>query len=148
MKLKKIVLLLIPFLLCSAFVSDETKTITWDSISHVSYVRMFSPQNGAFYDKPIFSRDISALNQKRVKLTGYIIPIDATGERYFLSANPNSSCFFCGKGEKHQVMELKLKNLPANYKMDEYLTFEGVFSTHTDMFLYFPYSLENATLVK
>ena len=148
MNRKKLLFLLSICFSIFSFTTDEAKKVTWEDLSYVSYARMFSPQHGAFYDKPIFSRDISVLNQKKIRITGYVIPIDATGERYFLSATPNSSCFFCGKGEKHQMMELKVKNLPANFKMDEYLTFEGNFYTHTDMFLYFPYSLENAVPVK
>lgn len=147
MKIRRLLSLIIVSISLFSFKNDGSKVITWDDLISVAYRRTYSPQNEVFYDKPIFSKDISALNNIKVKITGYVIPIDSHGERYFLSATPNSSCFFCGKGEAHQVMELKLKNLPANYKMDEYLSFEGILRTHADP-LSLPYSLENAILVK
>lgn len=146
---KKLFSILLSVFILSSFIStDKAKSITWADISDVGYRRTFSPQYSSFYDKPIFSREISSLENQKIQITGYIIPIDTYGEKYFLSSQPNSSCYFCGKGQKHEVIELKLKNLPVNYKMDEFLSFEGVFHTHTDMFMYYPYSLENAVLVK
>jgi hypothetical protein len=127
--------------------TQEVKNVSWGDLSAVSYRRTFSPSDQVFYDKPIFAKEIAMLQNERIKITGYVIPVDTYGEKYFLSAKPNASCFFCGKGQIHEVMELKLKNLPANYKMDEYLTFEGVFHTHTEVGS-IPYSLDVATLVK
>jgi len=147
-KLKFTVLILALPLLMSYASSATAKAVTWMDLADVAYRRTFSPQLQSFYEKPIFSKEIAALSNQKVQITGYVIPVDTYGDKYFLSSRPNSSCFFCGKGQMHEVMELKLKNLPANYKMDEFLTFEGTLQTHTDTYQNFPFSLDNATQVK
>lgn len=149
MKNRKLLYIIISSLLVTSFIPSgkKAKIVTWDDLSYVAYRGTYSPQHNMRYDKPIFSKDILKMHGTQVQITGYIIPIDTQGERFFLSANPNSSCYFCGSGDKHSVLELNLKNFPVNYKVDEYLTFEGTLETHTEM-IYYPYSLENAVLVK
>jgi hypothetical protein len=139
--------ILFSFLILGLYSFVNSKVVTWMDLSEVAYRRTFSPQNQTFYDKPIFSKEILQLHNQKIQITGYVIPVDTYGEKYFLSAKPNSACFFCGQGQIHEVMELKLKNLPANYKMDEFLTFEGTLVTHTGVESV-PYSLENAILIK
>jgi hypothetical protein len=133
-----------------SFVSSNQagKAVTWMDLADVGYKKMYFPQNSQWGEKAFFGKDILALVNQRITITGYVIPVDTYGELYFLSARPNSACYFCGQGQKHEVMQLKLKNLPANYKMDEYLTFEGVLKTHTNVTVDLPYSLETAIQVK
>lgn len=149
MKIKKIIsIVLTSFVLLSFTQSiEKAKIVTWDDLSHVGYVHSYSIPNNTNYKKPVFSRDILRLHNQEIQITGYVIPMDANHQRYFLSALPNSSCYFCGAAESHSVMVLNLKDLPQNYKMDEYLTFQGTLRTHTEM-ENLPYSLENAELVK
>lgn len=131
----------------SSFISDEVKSITWEDLSYVDYKYRPDLINGNYYLKPFFDTEVKKLHGKQVKITGYIIPIDLNGDRYYLSAQPNSSCYFCGQADKHSVLVLKLKNLPVVYKMDDYLTFEGTLYTHSDQES-LPYSLENAILAE
>lgn len=130
-----------------SFVPLGIKTVTWEDLSKVSYRRTFSPKTGVFYEKPIFAKSVQKLHDEQIQISGYVIPVDTYGEVYFLSAQPNSSCYFCGSGAIHSIMDLRLKNLPANYKMDEFLTFKGTLITHSDS-ENIPYTLENAELVK
>jgi len=139
-------LLIIISLSLFSFIPTEIKTITWSDLSLVNYRRVFSPVDG-FYDKPFFNKSIQKLHGDQVQITGYVIPIDTYGEKFFLSAQPNSSCYFCGAGEQHEVIELRLKDLPANYKMDNYLTFKGTMITYSQANT-LPYALDNAELVK
>lgn len=140
MKSKLLYVFLLPLL---SFVAKEPKIITWQDLSSVHYRNSYSPSNEMFYDKPIFDKNILKLHDTEVVISGYIIPVDTYKERFFLSANPNSSCYFCGGAQKHTVLVLNLKNLPANYKMDEYLSFKGILKTHTGA-VDLPFSLNNA----
>ena len=146
MKNKLTFILITLSLFLFSFTVEEIKTVTWSELSLVNYRRVFSPTDG-FYDKPIYQKSIQKLHGDKIQITGYVIPIDTYGEKFFLSAQPNSSCYFCGAGEQHEVMELRLKDLPANYKMDEYLTFKGILMTYSQANT-LPYALDNAELVK
>ena len=130
-----------------SFTPLAVKVVTWEDLSAVNYRRTFSPRHSTFYNKPIFDKNILKLHGEQIQISGYVIPVDTYGEKFYLSASPKSSCFFCGAGEAHSIMELKLKNLPANYKVDEFLTFKGTLITHSDL-EHIPYSLDNAELVK
>jgi len=148
MKNKSCIIYLISLCLISlSFTSLGIKEITWEDLSEVSYRNTFSPRHNTFYMKPIFGKDIQHLNGDEIQITGYVIPVDNMGDIFFLSENPNSSCYFCGAATPHSIMALNLKNLPANYKTDEYLTFKGILNTH-DNLEDLPYSLDNAELVK
>ena len=149
MKVKTILYLITSTLFLTSFIqtANKTKIVTWEDLSYVGYRATYSPVNNTRYEKPLFAKNILKLHNNEIQISGYVIPMDANHERFFLSAQPNSSCYFCGASAKHTIMDLRMKNLPQNYKMDEYLTFKGILKTHTEM-ENLPYSLENAILVK
>ena len=118
---------------------NTAKIIDWKFLSHVNFEDKYYPEFEAWYLYPKFDSKIEAVNGKRVIIKGYIIPMDAEGGLYALSAYPFSACFFCGGAGPESVMSLVFKDKPDRYKTDDVVTFTGILklnSTNVDQFNY------------
>jgi len=83
--------------------------VSWKTLGQVTPVR----QQDRFI--PQFSKDISALDKKEIKLQGFMMPLDM-GEkqkRFLLVAMP-PSCAFCLPGGPDQLVEVLAKT-PVKY---------------------------------
>lgn len=124
---------------------NTAKLIDWKFLSHVNYEDKYYKEYEAWYLYPEFSDKIKAIDQKRIIIKGYIIPLDVDGGLYALSAYPFSACFFCGGAGPESVMTLKFKDKPSSYKTDEVVTFTGVLHLNTsdvDQFNYILHQTE------
>ena len=86
--------------------------VSWKTLSEVTPVK----QKDRFV--PQFSKGISDLDRKEVKLQGFMMPLDM-GERqkrFLLVAMP-PSCSFCLPGGPDQLVEVQAKN-PVKYGFD------------------------------
>jgi len=86
--------------------------VSWKTLGQVTPVR----QQDRFI--PQFSKDVSALDKKEVKLQGFMMPLDM-GEkqkRFLLVAMP-PSCAFCLPGGPDQLVEVVAKT-PVKYGFD------------------------------
>jgi hypothetical protein len=86
--------------------------VSWKTLADVTPVR----QQDRFV--PQFSKEISALDKKEVKLQGFMMPLDM-GEkqkRFLLVAMP-PTCAFCLPGGPDQLVEVLAKN-PVKYGFD------------------------------
>lgn len=98
---------------------------------------------------PIFHDEIKVLEGKPIQIKGYLIPVEGedSGKLHFLSANPNSSCFFCGGAGPESVMDVKTRRPHKDLKMDEILTFRGRLRLNDTDLNFLNYILEDAELV-
>lgn len=86
--------------------------VSWKTLAEVTPVK----QKDRFV--PQFSKGIAALDQKEIKLQGFMMPLDM-GEkqkRFLLVAMP-PSCAFCLPGGPDQLVEVVAKN-PVKYGFD------------------------------
>lgn len=86
--------------------------VSWKTLAAVTPIK----QKDRFV--PQFSKDVSALDQKEVKLQGFMMPLDM-GEkqkRFLLVALP-PSCAFCLPGGPDQLVEVVAKT-PVKYGFD------------------------------
>lgn len=84
-----------------------------------------NPSTGAY--TPKFPSLLEAQYEgQEVIISGYLIPIDIEAERYALSKNPFSSCFFCGNAGPETVVELKFESSPGRFATDKYLPIKGI----------------------
>lgn len=101
---------------------------------------------------PKFPRVMKALEGKNVMLRGFVIPIEETGDfnTLVLSANPYTTCFFCGQAGPETVADIHLKNPKSvkRFKKDDKIMFKGQLKLNDTDFNYFNYILENAEWVK
>lgn len=145
-------LALILFLLSASITSmsaqNSPKEIDWKFLSKVDFVDKYFEEYEAWYLFPEFSEPIKKLDGKKVKIKGYVIPLDVEDNLYALSAYPFSSCFFCGGAGPESVMSLKFKAKPRHFDTDDVATFEGTLHLNTTDLDTFNYVLQNAQEVE
>ena len=122
--------------------------ITWEVCKDVKFNEVWSEEFQAYYMVPKFGKKISSLDGKEIQIRGYIIPVDIVQDYYVLSANPYSSCFFCGQAGPESVMEIQLKKQVAGLRMDQILTFKGYLRLNADDIYDLNYILEDAEVVE
>ncbi|MGK0390041.1 MAG: hypothetical protein ACI94Y_002791 [Maribacter sp.] len=97
---------------------------------------------------PIFHDDIKVLEGQPVQMSGYLIPFgETTGKLHFLSAYPNSQCFFCGGAGPESVMDVMTVKAHLNFKMDDIITFRGTLHLNDSDLDYMNYILKDAKRV-
>jgi hypothetical protein len=86
--------------------------VSWKTLAEVTPVRekdRFVPQ---------FSKGVSALDKKDVKLQGFMMPLDmGEKQKRFLLTSMPPSCAFCLPGGPDQLVEVVAKN-PVKYGFD------------------------------
>jgi hypothetical protein len=95
---------------CAA--DEKRPLVTWQALSQVTGVM----QQGRYV--PTFPKALTALDNKNVKLEGFMMPLDmgAQQKRFLLTAVP-SSCGFCLPGGAEQIVEVQART-PVKYVLD------------------------------
>ncbi|RMG61405.1 MAG: DUF3299 domain-containing protein [Bacteroidetes bacterium] len=135
------------FLIGLAIPLSGQTTLSWPLLAKVQYVKVTDDGLGYAYMKPVFSDTLEALEGQRVRIKGYVLPMDAEGKEMALSAFPFSSCFFCGGAGQESVMSLALTDSALRYETDQVVTFEGILALSDEPFDLI-YRLESARPVK
>ena len=131
--------------------TDGAIELGWDILAMVDFEETFNEEVQAYIPYPTFHPPVKALEGKEVIVRGFIIPLEETGEETILvlSANPFSSCFFCGGAGPETVMDIKLKpNAKRNFKTDQQTAFRGKLKLNDSDLYYLNYILEDAESVK
>ena len=114
------------FVLEEVDVQGDVQNITWQELADVSFETKFYEELNESLLFPSFGQTVQDLNGKRVSIAGYVLPVSTQNDRYVLSANPFSSCFFCGGAGPESVVELELVSYGTQYFTDEFRTFSGI----------------------
>lgn len=124
---------------------DDAILLDWRMLSKVEFNEVYNEDVQAYIPYPEFDPIIQALNGRKVIIQGYIIPVEETGEQSILvlSANPFSSCFFCGGAGPETVMDIKLTD-PLRLETDEVVQFKGKLRLNDSDLYYLNYILEGA----
>lgn len=139
----------IAILFSLSFLATKAQTIiTWEVLKDVKFTEEWSEEFQAFYMVPQFGNKVKSLDGKIVQIRGYIIPVDVVQDYYVLSANPYSSCFFCGQAGPESVMEIQLKKQYDGLRMDKIVTFKGKLRLNADDIYQLNYVLEDAEVVE
>jgi hypothetical protein len=96
---------------------DRNDVVSWKLLAQVELVK----QKDRYV--PQFAKDVSALDQKQVKVQGFMMPLQVGDKQshFVLTAMPQS-CAFCLPGGPESMVEIKSK-VPVKY------TFEPVVLT-------------------
>jgi hypothetical protein len=80
----------------------------WQVLAEVHFYNT-TDKNGYTVEKPVFSKYLKSFNGKRVKIKGYLIPLEETGGKgkFMLSSLPFNVCYFCGAAGPETVVELE-----------------------------------------
>ena len=130
---------------------DEGYTqIKWSDLSRIKYENKYITELKQFMPCPIFHESVKAFDGKKIMISGYLIPLDDTPGHTLivLSANPYSSCFFCGAAGPESVMDIKPKGEMDDISMDQRVTIKGTLELNSDDFYSLYYILHDAELVE
>ena len=137
--MKKLALLLF---MCLGLIGFAQERLSWNTFERLNFEEVYEPTTASWVQVPVWTEELKQWDGKLVKITGYIIALDAVNSQYALSAFPFSSCFFCGAAGPESVLELDLKH-QEEYLTDEVITFKGVLELNADP-LKFPLTLKYA----
>ncbi|NVK27724.1 MAG: DUF3299 domain-containing protein [Flavobacteriia bacterium] len=123
-------------------------TIKWADLEDVEFVEFYDRERSEWSLKAEFSDDVQALDNQEVVITGYVIPLDVSGEVYVLSAFAFSSCFFCGGAGPETVMGLTFEESPPQLKTDDVISVRGTLHINRNPGLEFHYMLSDVVITK
>jgi hypothetical protein len=91
---------------------ERKDVVSWKTLSQVELVK----QKDRYV--PQFAKDVSALDQKEVKMQGFMMPLQVGDKQshFVLTAMPQS-CAFCLPGGPESMVEVKSKT-PVKYTFD------------------------------
>ncbi len=80
----------------------------WNTLAEVGF-KNSKDANGYEIEKPMFSQHLKTYNGKKIKLKGYIIPLNEVNNAgtSMFSALPFNVCYFCGAAGPETVVELQ-----------------------------------------
>jgi hypothetical protein len=131
------------FLILLANSSIAQKPLVWELLALTTYTNSQEEEGSLIPNFPPIL--ISQYEGEEVSISGYLVPIDVATNKYALSKNPFSSCFFCGNAGPETVIELRFEADPGRFVTDEYLMIKGVLQlNHKGDGLFF--TLKNASL--
>lgn len=121
--------------------------VSWKQLADVIFDRKWDEKMQMPMLYPSFSRSIKAMHGKTIVISGYVIPVDVKGGMYVLSANPNSSCFFCGGAGPETIMALKFKSGKPEFETDDYVKIKGRLRLNEKNIYELYYNLDDAVLI-
>jgi hypothetical protein len=79
----------------------------WHVLAQVNF-KIEKDKNGYETEVPVFSNYLKTFQGKKIKLKGYVIPLDEVGPsgKFMLSALPFNLCYFCGAAGPETVVEV------------------------------------------
>jgi hypothetical protein len=145
--INKIILATIFFLFFVGNIFSQN-IITWELLKNVEFDEIWSEEFQAYYMVPKFSESVKEMDGKEVQIRGFIIPVDIVQDYYVLSANPYSSCFFCGQAGPESVMEIQMIKKYEGLRMDQVITYKGTLKLNVDDIYQLNYILEDAEIIE
>jgi len=127
---------------------ENAISITWDTLADVKFRERLNIKLKEYVKIPDFGPSVTALEGKRVQIRGYMIPVSIPDHKYVISAQPMTSCFFCGGAGPQSVIELDFRETPRRFKTDEIRTIAGVLELNPDDPERLCYRLSSAEMVK
>ncbi|MEL6626592.1 MAG: hypothetical protein AAFQ83_02860 [Bacteroidota bacterium] len=101
--------------------------IRWQDLERVSFSASESDGTMGLVVEPDFSASLKALDGKKVRIKGFMLPLTVDNELYILSRYHFSNCFFCGGAGKETVIHLEPKESDLSFELDESVIVTGIF---------------------
>lgn len=79
----------------------------WQVLAEVGF-KTRKDKDGNIIETPVFSKNLKSYNGKKVRLKGFVIPINEVGDqdKFMLSSLPFNVCYFCGAAGPETVIEV------------------------------------------
>jgi hypothetical protein len=80
----------------------------WQILAEVGF-QSKKDKSGYIVETPIFSKTLKSWNGKKIRLKGYVIPVNEIGDqdKFMLSSLPFNVCYFCGAAGPETVIEVE-----------------------------------------
>ena len=143
--MRKLIYILALFITNSIFSQIE---IDWLKLRDVYYKSEYREDAYGYYQNPFVEEKVEALDNKEVKITGYMLTLAPDEGVFVLSQNPYADCFFCGFGGPESAIELRLNPGYDDFLMDELVTVTGILRLKREDVSTGVYVMDNATAVK
>ena len=130
-------------------IRDRDKAaIIWKTLGKITFKKEYDEIMGFKVDKPVFSKEVQALEGKVIEVKGYIIPVEGykSHKEFVFSAYPYNMCFFCGGAGPETVMEVTAEE-GIKFQADP-VTLKGILQTNSGDINRLIYSMTKAVLVK
>lgn len=120
---------------------------TWRALGKITFKKEYDELMGFKIDKPVFSKEVLAMEGKEITIKGYIIPVEGykSHKEFIFSAFPYNMCFFCGGAGPETVMEVEAAT-PVKFT-NEAITLKGTLRLNADDINRLMYKIENAKMV-
>ena len=122
--------------------------IDWLKLRDVYYKSEYREGVYGYVQTPYFGKEVEALNNKEVKITGFMLTLSPDEGIFVLSQNPYADCFFCGYGGPESAIELRLKEGYDDFLMDELVTVTGILRLNREDVSNGVYVMDNAIAIK
>lgn len=139
-------ILIATFVLISSIAYSQSSM--WKTLAKISYKKEYDELMGFKIDKPVFSKEVKALEGTEITLKGYIIPVDGykSHKEFIFSAFPYSMCFFCGGAGPETVIEVTA--VEGIKFQAESMYIKGKLKLNADDINRMMYLMEDARIVK
>lgn len=119
----------------------------WEIFDKVVFTTQYFEEANAHFEVPTFDEKLKGLEDTRVTLSGYFIPIEIDSI-FVLSAMPFSSCFFCGGAGPETVAEIRMDKVPADLSPDAFVKVEGKLKLNATDIDYMNFILQESRFIK
>ncbi len=120
-------------------------TLTWKLLGQIKFLKKPHKEYGEV-DFPLINTTVKKLSQKKVYISGFIVPID--NKNYAISKNVFASCFFCGNAGPETIMGLHFKGNTPKLKTDQYVVIEGTLRINENNVEDWIYNLDDVKILK
>jgi hypothetical protein len=143
--MNKFIYVIILFISNNIFSQTE---IDWLMLRDVYYKSEYKDNVDGYMQIPFFGKGVEDLDNKEVKITGFMLTLSPDEGIFVLSQNPYADCFFCGYGGPESAIELRLKPGYDSFLMDELVTVTGILRLNREDVSSGVYVMDNAVAVK
>ena len=143
--MNKFIYVIILFISNNIFSKTE---IDWLMLRDVYYKSEYKDDVDGYMQIPFFGKGVEDLDNKEVKITGFMLTLSPDEGIFVLSQNPYADCFFCGYGGPESAIELRLKPGYDSFLMDELVTVTGILRLNREDVSSGVYVMDNAVAVK
>ncbi len=147
--MKRIILIICLLALgCNLHAQQE---ISWKQLAKVGWTKAYVTELDDYYDLPLFSSEIKALNGKQIVIEGFSIPLEVEGKTFALSAQPSRMCFFCNGAGPESVMEVIVNKEDKSFdkvRTDWFIKIKGTLKLNRKDPDHLMYILENVQLLQ
>ncbi|MDG2368554.1 MAG: hypothetical protein P8L90_05160 [Flavobacteriaceae bacterium] len=143
--MNKFIYVIILFISNNIFSQTE---IDWLMLRDVYYKSEYKDDVDGYMQIPFFGKGVEDLDNKEVKITGFMLTLSPDEGIFVLSQNPYADCFFCGYGGPESAIELRLKPGYDSFLMDELVTVTGILRLNREDVSSGVYVMDNAVAIK